>query len=189
MRQNFVSKENLFRASRYLKLEEYLDPQFDYGKAYNDQPKYKRKKQIPWGGRKALSNEYQPRLRKSFKELDEFSEFTFRYQGIKGERRYGSGIIPKELYESYSKFHKAGSHRYELAYAAIFLLPINEFSALDVLRYKSDDGELIYFRLLPKKSPKEMAQHPFFSSTNTKAPQTEKRKNILGKDTKKFNLM
>ena len=188
--KSFVSKENLLEHLDYLK-PEYLNPQFDYGKAYNDQQNTKRKKQIPWGGREALSNEYQPRLRK-VTELDEFSEFTFRYQGIKGERRYGSGIIPKELYESYPKFYKAGSHRYELAYAPIFLLPINEFSALDVLRYKSDDGELIYlFRLLPKKSPKEMAQHPFFSSTNAKTPQTEKRKKYFGRKRykKEFNPM
>lgn len=189
--KSFVSKENLLEHLDYLK-PEYLNPQFDYGKAYNDSQNKKRKNQVPWGGRKILRNEYEPRLRR-VSELDEFSEFIFRYQeNIKGLRRYGSGVIPKHLYDSYSEYYSSGKDRYELAYAPIFLLSINEFSSLNVLRYKSDDGELIYlFKLLPKKSPKQMAQHPFFSSTNAKPSQTEKRKKYFGRRRykKEFNPM
>lgn len=190
--QSYVSKNNLLAHLKYLK-PEYLDPQFDYGKAkidrQNKTPTKKKKKS--WIGRQLLTNEYETRLKKIL-ELDEFSEFTFRYVEIKGKRRYGSGTIPKDLYESYPTFYqsKKGSTKYETAYALLFLLPISEFSSLQVLRYKSNYGEFIYlFKLLPKKSPIEMSKHPYFVNKNAQGGLDKKKKSFNGRRAykKKFN--
>jgi hypothetical protein len=152
--RSFISRDNLISHLNDLK-PEYMNPT----------QKYNPRKR----GKDDLSDTFIPRL-DMLKGLNKYHEFSLNYYED-SSRRYATGIIQKQDTNVYSdnEVHKAGSHRYQIAYASIFLIPIPKFSALSVDRYISDDKETVFLFSFNLKQD-------IFSNTKHHSQQNEKKK-------------
>ena len=163
---SFVSKENLINHLKDLK-DEYLNP----SKKYN--PGVKNPKLT-------LKNQFTPRLR-ILESLNEFHSFNlFHKINIEGSRQYATGAIEKEDWDNFSEdeIYKAARTRYQLGYAPIFLIPIPEFSTLDIDKYENLDTkeEIFLFKLYVTKTTPNSLITETSNAENTSKPNSDGRK-------------
>jgi hypothetical protein len=151
--RSFVSKENLITHLNDLK-PEYMNPTQKYN------PRRR--------GKDDLSDTFLPRL-DMLKGLDEYHEFSLNYYEDSA-RRYATGYIQRQDIDQYfdNEVYKAGIHRYQIAYAPIFLIPIPKFSALSVDCYISDDGETIFLFSLNLKQDIIESTKPYLQQNKKK---------------------